>query len=873
MIRCRDMLLIGLLGWGGFMHNKLVAGQSSGQFVLPAVGSVQSANLLLRVQAADSDGIRQLAVSFNQGSPELLLCDSTQSSSQSSTQNSTQSSPQNCGGPSVTLTRGNVDPASFGQVAGPLSLQLWLTDALGQQSQVASVSVNWQPPAAMALTANRSADGTAVDVRWQPQAGVSRYNLYLAARSGVNRQTYQQLTGGQARLAVTGPVERFSGLQAESRYYLRLTGLSGRGEMLLGPELLIAPLQQPLNQPPRAVADNYRGNNRQPLQVSAGNGLLVNDSDADNDPLTVILTPLQPPSAGTLLLQADGSFSYSANAGFVGTDSFTYQISDGRGGVAQAQVNLQIEALISQLSGNSTSMNGGFLYLGRGEEPTGSQQGTGLYRIGDCIALQDTRCTMLGRYTESASSGNQPGQHGNYALVMTYPGVADSPVLAKSVSANSNSVQFVRTGDARFELSLFPDNGGSFVSSFPATPFANSLNFGAFIKNDAVCSGLPAGLACSIGQVGQQNGASLQASLDRLTFTIPGAALQAPGAPTALADTFSVLAGQMLQVAAPGLLRNDSEAGSLTQGDQLQLLQRLSPGFGSLVALGVDEYRQQLFVYPAFGNLIQRLDRSGKVLTALAVSGEAADDFDVDVAATSFRLQDQFVPQGSLLVFNGETDVTEVYALDASSGALLAQLRSQFGNSHVVGGAFNRKTGTLWLLQDRVPGAVQGNRVAEIHPRTGELLRSFSVTAALASFAVSYGDLHINPHNGHLLLVSSIQSSIAEFSPAGQLIRQLALPAGISEPSGLAVSADGRRLWLASTNGSVTELGFANQGTVPTLWVELVSGPAQGQLQLQADGSFSYTPNPGFRGQDSFSYRLQGVGGSSMPTVVQLDVQ
>ena len=39
-----------------------------------------------------------------------------------------------------------------------------------------------------------------------------------------------------------------------------------------------------------------------------------------------------------------------------------------------------------------------------------------------------------------------------------------------------------------------------------------------------------------------------------------------------------------------------------------------------------------------------------------------------------------------------------------------------------------------------------------------------------------------------------------------------------------------------------------------TLTAELVSGPSNGMLTLNADGSFSYTPNANFNGEDSFTY-------------------
>lgn len=453
---------------------------------------------------------------------------------------------------------------------------------------------------------------------------------------------------------------------------------------------------------------------------------------------------------------------------------------------------------------------------------------------------------------------------------MSYPGVGNSPVLARSVQANSNSLQFISSAEARFELSLFPDNGGKFSSLYPATPFIDSLNFGAFIGSTASCSGL-GNLSCSIGQVGKVAGAQMQATLNLLTFTIPGSALDNPGqlSPAASADVYQTSANQTLNIAAPGLLANDQEGQALKQGDQLVIRHNLSPGLGSLVGLAVNEYQQALYLYPSFGATVHLINRLGVNLGSLTMQGEAANDVDLDIAAEAFTLKDTQIPQGSLLIFNGETGVTEVYALDAQTGILLSQLDTAFGTSHVVGGAYNPVTGTIWLLQDNVPAGPQGDLVAQIDPVTGQILSSFNVVNDQHSFSVSFGDLHINPRNGNILLVSSIQSSMAEFDVNGNLLRLIPLPTSVSSVSGLAVSADGSRLWLASTSGGVYELGFANEGVVPTLKVTLLSGPTNGSVILKPDGSFSYTPNSNFIGQDSFTYQLTGAfGGTSQATVV-----
>ncbi|MGF1525007.1 MAG: beta strand repeat-containing protein, partial [Leptolyngbyaceae cyanobacterium] len=74
---------------------------------------------------------------------------------------------------------------------------------------------------------------------------------------------------------------------------------------------------------PDAVDDTFSTDEDTPLSDS----VLANDTDPDGDALTVSL--LTDVSDGSLSLNADGSFSYTPNADFNGTDSFTYEVSDG----------------------------------------------------------------------------------------------------------------------------------------------------------------------------------------------------------------------------------------------------------------------------------------------------------------------------------------------------------------------------------------------------------------------------------------------------------------------------------------------------------------------------------------------------------------
>ena len=63
---------------------------------------------------------------------------------------------------------------------------------------------------------------------------------------------------------------------------------------------------------------------------------------------------------------------------------------------------------------------------------------------------------------------------------------------------------------------------------------------------------------------------------------------------------------------------------------------------------------------------------------------------------------------------------------------------------------------------------------------------------------------------------------------------------------------------------------LGNDGGAAT--AALASGPQHGQLQLDPDGSFTYTPERDFNGTDSFTYRAHGAGAASEPATVTIEV-
>ncbi|HLQ79063.1 MAG TPA: cadherin-like domain-containing protein, partial [Terriglobia bacterium] len=98
----------------------------------------------------------------------------------------------------------------------------------------------------------------------------------------------------------------------------------------------------PINDAPVANNDSYITNQDTPLTVTIP-GVLANDTDADGNAITAVLN--SGPSHGALTLNANGSFTYTATAGFTGSDSFTYRASDGSTTSAIATVAITVNAV------------------------------------------------------------------------------------------------------------------------------------------------------------------------------------------------------------------------------------------------------------------------------------------------------------------------------------------------------------------------------------------------------------------------------------------------------------------------------------------------------------------------------------------------
>jgi VCBS repeat-containing protein len=94
------------------------------------------------------------------------------------------------------------------------------------------------------------------------------------------------------------------------------------------------------NAAPTSTDDAYTVFRNQTLSVPAG-GVLDNDTDADGDALSATLWVGT--ANGTVTLAANGGFTYTPIAGYVGGDAFTYHASDGTASSGRATVIIQVK--------------------------------------------------------------------------------------------------------------------------------------------------------------------------------------------------------------------------------------------------------------------------------------------------------------------------------------------------------------------------------------------------------------------------------------------------------------------------------------------------------------------------------------------------
>ncbi len=635
------------------------------------------------------------------------------------------------------------------------------------------------------------------------------------------------------------------------------------------------------NADPIAVDDEFTGELN---EVISGN-VLDNDSDPDNDKICVISNT--DPANGSVIVNTDGTFTYTPNDGFSGVDTFTYTVTDGNGGTDTATVTISVVVANSPPDAVDDAFTGGFNQpitdnvLDNDSDPDGDT----LKVIGNSNPFNGTvTIAEDGTFTYTPNQGFS-GNDGFTYTVSDGNGGTDTATVTLSVGANSAPIAVKDTGEGAFGEDIVGN-----VLDNDSDPDGDDLKV---ISNTNPLYG-----TVNVDQDGNFTYTPNEgfSGNDQFTYTVSDGfggtstavvsltvGEEPNEAPDAVADDFSGQAGEPIF---GSVLDNDSDP----DGDALTVISNTSPENGKLVIGADGEFiyvpEEGFFGEDSFTYTIS--DGKGGTDTATVnLTVNAAPDANDDV----FLTQEGEPVSGNVLDNDTDADGGELTIIgntDAANGTLLLNDDGSFTYTPndgftgpdsftytVTDGQGGTDTATVNLTVNAGPDANDDDVLTQKGtPITGNVLDNDTDADGDPLTIIGNTD----PENGTLLLNDDGSFT---YTPNDGFSGDDSFTYTVSDGNGGTDSAT-VNLTVNTPPEAVddladTEFDSAISGNVldndtdldgDTLSVISNTEPSNGTVVVNADGQFIYSPNDGFSGEDSFSYTISdGKGATDAATV------
>ncbi|HVX64538.1 MAG TPA: cadherin-like domain-containing protein, partial [Pirellulales bacterium] len=617
--------------------------------------------------------------------------------------------------------------------------------------------------------------------------------------------------------------------------------------------------------PPVAANDLFAVQQDTPLSITAP-GLLTNDSDPEGDSLTASL--FSGPAHGTLALQADGSFSYTPDAGFAGVDSFTYQADDGTSKSALAAVTLKVGA-----GGAAPTID-----LDADDNPVPGAdfiatftEGGGPVLLADTdAALADADSSKLASLTVTITNlhdgalENLSADTSGTAITASYDSgsgvltlsgsdsVADYLQVLKTVSYD-NASQHPDTTD---RIITFVASDGLHDSNVATTTLSvvgvnnpptatndsyaisedNTLNIpsGGVLANDTDPDADP---LSAVLVSGPANGT--------LTLNADGSFSYVPNANFNGADSFTYKA-------------NDGTADSNVATVSINVIAVNDPPQSQNDAYSLDE-DTTLTVAPASGVLVNDTDVESDPLTAALVSGPQHGTLTLNADGTF-----TYTPDAN---FNG-TDGFSYMANDGTDNGNVAAVTitvNPVNDPPVAVDDSSYSTDEDTPLVVTTGGVLANDTDVENDPLTAALVdapQHGTVTLNADGTFTYTPEANFNGTDGFTYKANdgTADSNVAAVTITVNPVNDP--PVAVNDDS---YSTDEDTPLVVTTGGVL-----ANDTDVENdpLTAALVDAPQHGTVTLNADGTFTYTPEANFNGTDGFTYKANdGTADSNVAAV------
>ena len=698
----------------------------------------------------------------------------------------------------------------------------------------------------------------------------------------------------------------------------------------------------PVNDAPDAVDNSYTTAEDTALTIAAP-GVLGNDTDVDGDTLTV--TTNTAPANGAVLVNADGSFTYTPDVDFNGTDTFTYTISDGNGGSDTATVTITVDAvndaptsvaLANQSNDDSETVlldvSGSFSDVDAGDSltfsATGLPPGLSIDASGNITGTIDSSASTGGPYSVTVTATDT----GGLTTSQTFTWAVANPAPVANDDAYTTDEDTALTVPATGVLGNDIDADGDALTAAVATGPANGS---VTVNGDGSFTYTPDvdfnGTDTFTYTVTDADGAT-----DTATVTINVTPVN--DAPVDGDETANVTEDTTLTVdATSGLLANATD----TEGDSLSITDYAIAGIsgtqtvGSVVTIpgvggiqinadgsysfapvnnytgavpvvtytvsdgngGTDTSTLTLTMVPV-NDAPDAVDNSYTTAedTALTIAAPGVLGNDTDVDGDTLTVTTNTAPaNGAVLVnadgsltytpdvdFNG-TDTFTYTISDGNGGTDTATVTINVGGTNdapVDGDETANVTEDTTLTVDATSGLLANATDTEGDSLsiTDYAIAGISGTQTVGSVVTipGVGGIQINadgsysfaPVNNYTGAVPVVTYTVSDGNGGTDTSTLTLTMVPVNDAPDAVDNSYTTAEDTALTIAAPGVLGNDTDVDGDTLTVTTNTAPANGAVLVNADGSFTYTPDVDFNGTDTFTYTISdGNGGSDTATV------
>lgn len=645
-----------------------------------------------------------------------------------------------------------------------------------------------------------------------------------------------------------------------------------------------------VNPAPTAANDSATTNEDTPVIIS----VLPNDTDPDGDTLTVTTVTA---SHGTVVINANGTITYTPDANYNGTDTIVYSISDGNGGISTAVVSVTINAVNDApvatndmattnedtpvtigVLGNDTDADGDPLTVTAATSPNGT-----VVINADGTITFTPNANFNGPATITYTISDGKGGTSTATVTVTVDPVNDAPMATNDSARTSEDTPVMVPvlgndidvdGDPLTVVSAAAANGAVVINADGTITYTPNANFNGTDTISYTISDGKGGFSTATVTVTvtatndapTTTGIAAQRSIDSATILVP------------TAGNFSDLDGDTLTFAATGLPTGLSispatgiisgtidKAASQPNGGVYFVTVTASDGNGGTVSTTFSWTVTN--PAPVAGNDIATTDEDTPVtVSVLANDNDPDGDPQVIVAATASNGTVVINADGTITYtpnanFNGTDTIT--YTISDGNGGMSTATVT------VTVAAVNDAP----VVDTPLPNAVGVDGTAESIPTAGNFSDVDGDTLSFSATGLPAG-LTINPATG--LISGTVDKGASQVNGGIYSITVTA-----SDGNGGMVSSTFSYTVTNPVPVAANDVATTNEDTPVIISVltndsdpdadtlSVVSAiAANGTVVVNADGTITYTPNVNFNGIDTVTYTISdGNGGTASATV------